>query len=154
MQSWKMENKSLGSGTGRMYKICITIKLNPITKKNSQQILINRATNRPFVSQSPKYKAYEKACAVFIPRVKEPISEPVNVRCIFYRDSRRRVDLSNLISACNDILVKYGVLADDNRNVIYAQDGSRVFYDKNNPRTEITIETISGEEIERWKTNE
>lgn len=128
----------------------IVIKLNPLTKKNSQQILINKATGRPFVSQSAKYKAYEKACAVFMPRVKEPISEPVNVKCVFYRDSRRRVDLSNLISACNDILVKYGILADDNRNVIYAQDGSRVFYSKEHPRTEITIEPVN-EEIEEWK---
>lgn len=128
----------------------IVIKLNPLTKKNSQQILINKATGRPFVSQSAKYKAYEKACAVFMPRVKEPISEPVNVKCVFYRDSRRRVDLSNLISACNDILVKYGILADDNRNVIYAQDGSRVFYSKEHPRTEITIEPVN-EVIEEWK---
>ena len=128
----------------------ITLKINPITKKNSQQILINRATNRPFVSQSAKYKAYEKACAVFMPKMKEPIDYPVNVKCVFYRDSRRRVDLSNLISACNDILVKYGVLADDNRNVIYAQDGSRVFYDKTSPRTEITIEPMR-EEVEEWK---
>lgn len=127
----------------------ITLKINPITKKNSQQILINRATNRPFVSQSAKYKAYEKACAIFMPKLKEPIDYPVNVKCVFYRDSRRRVDLSNLISACNDILVKYGVLADDNRNVIYAQDGSRVFYSKDNPRTEITIEPIN-EEIQEW----
>ena len=129
----------------------IVIKLNPLTKKNSQQILVNKATGRPFVSQSAKYKAYEKACAVFMPRLKEPISEAVNVKCVFYRDSRRRVDLSNLISACNDILVRYGVLADDNRNVIYAQDGSRVFYDKEHPRTEITIEPIR-EEIEIWQT--
>lgn len=129
----------------------IVIKLNPLTKKNSQQILVNKATGRPFVSQSAKYKAYEKACAVFMPRLKEPISEAVNVKCVFYRDSRRRVDLSNLISACNDILVRYGVLADDNRNVIYAQDGSRVFYDKEHPRTEITIEPIR-EEVEIWQT--
>lgn len=85
-----------------------------------------------------------------MPKLNEPINVPVNVKCVFYRDSRRRVDLSNLISAINDILVHYGVLADDNRNVIYAQDGSRVFYDKENPRTEITIEPMK-EEIERWK---
>ena len=128
----------------------IVIPLPPKTKKNSQQILVNKATGRAFIAQGAKYKAYEKACAVFMPKLKAPISEPVNVCCIFYRDSRRRVDLSNLQAAVNDILVKYGVLADDNRNVIYAQDGSRVFYSKENPRTEITIEPIT-EDIERWK---
>ena len=135
-----------------MNRICFVIKLNPITKKNSQQILLNKATGRPFISQSAKYRVYEKACAVFMPRLKEPISDAVNVKTVFYRDSRRRVDLSNLQAAVNDILVKYGVLADDNRNVIYAQDGSRVFYDKENPRTEITIEQITTEDVERWNS--
>lgn len=135
-----------------MNRICFVIKLNPITKKNSQQILLNKATGRPFISQSAKYRAYEKACAVFMPRLKEPISDAVNVKTVFYRDSRRRVDLSNLQAAVNDILVKYCVLADDNRNVIYAQDGSRVFYDKENPRTEITIEQITTEDVERWNS--
>lgn len=128
----------------------IVIKGNPITKKNSQMILVNSKTHKPFISQSQKYRAYEKAAALYMPKLKEPISEPVNVKCIFYRDSRRRVDLSNLIASVNDILVKYGVLADDNRNIVYAQDGSRVFYDKENPRTEIEITPIEGEKIERW----
>lgn len=132
-----------------MNRLCFVIRLNPITKKNSQQILVNKATGRPFISQSAKYRQYEKACAMFMPKLKEPINEPVNVKCVFYRDSRRRVDLSNLISACNDILVRYGILADDNRNVIYAQDGSRVFYSKEHPRTEITIEPMR-EEVEEW----
>ena len=36
-----------------------TINGNPVTKKNSQQILVNRATGRPFISPSKKYKEYE-----------------------------------------------------------------------------------------------
>jgi hypothetical protein len=32
---------------------------------------------------------------------------------------------------------------------MYAVDGSRVFYSKDNPRTEITIEPIN-EEIQEW----
>lgn len=127
-----------------------TIPINPVTKKNSQQILINKATGRAFVAPSKKFKDYQRACGAFLPKLKEPINEPVNVRCVFYRDSRRRVDLSNCISAINDILVDYGILADDNRNIVYSQDGSRVFYDKEHPRTEITIEPIL-EEIEEWK---
>ena len=128
----------------------ITIPLNPVTKKNSQQILVNKSTGRAFVAPSKKFKDYQRACGMFLPRLKEPINEPMNVKCVFYRDSRRRVDLSNCISAINDILVDYGILADDNRNIVYAQDGSRVFYDKEHPRTEITIEPIN-EEIEEWK---
>ena len=37
------------------------------------------------------------------------------------------------------MLVKYGVLKDDNSEIITSHDGSRVLYDKDNPRTEVTI---------------
>ena len=105
---------------------------------------------RPVPLPSKEYKDYEKACAPFIPRLKVPISEPVEVKMVYYMPTRRRVDMVNLQEATLDILVKYGVLADDNRNIVYSQDGSRVFYSKENPRTEITIEPIT-EDIERWK---
>lgn len=36
-----------------------TIPLPPVTKKNSQRILTNRATGRPFVAPSKQYKDYE-----------------------------------------------------------------------------------------------
>lgn len=126
----------------------ITIPIPPRTKKNSQRIVMIKG--RPVPLPSKEYKDYEKACAPFIPRLKVPISEPVEVKMVYYMPTRRRVDMVNLQEATLDILVKYGVLADDNRNIVYSQDGSRVFYSKENPRTEITIEPIT-EDIERWK---
>lgn len=126
----------------------ITIPIPPRTKKNSQRIVMVKG--RPMVLPSKEYKEYEKACAPFIPRLKVPISEAVNVKCIYYMPTRRRVDLTNLLEATADLLVTYGVLADDNRNVMYAVDGSRVFYDKERPRCEIEIIPMN-EEIERWK---
>ena len=51
----------------------------------------------------------------------------------------RRVDLTNLLEALDDVLVNAGVLADDNCNIIYSHDGSRAFVDRENPRTEIVI---------------
>ena len=50
------------------------------------------------------------------------------------------VDLNNLLAAAADILVENGVLLDDNFNIIIGHDGSRVFVDNKNPRTEIYIE--------------
>jgi hypothetical protein len=38
-----------------------------------------------------------------------------------------------------DLLKQSGILADDNYKIIYSVDGSRVYIDKENPRTEITI---------------
>lgn len=118
------------------------IPLNPRTKKNSQQIMINRKTGKPFVMQSSKYKEYEKNCGYFLKKLPEPISEPVNVKCVFYRETRIRCDLTNLLEAIDDVLVTYGVLADDNFTVIVGHDGSRVFIDRDNPRTEIEITEI------------
>ena len=123
------------------------IPLNPRTKKNSQQIMINRKTGKPFVMQSSKYKEYEKNAGWFLKKLPKPINEPVNVKCVFYRETKIRCDLSNLLEAAMDILVEYGILADDNFNIITGFDGSRVYIDKENPRTEITIETIENQEV-------
>ena len=94
------------------------------------------------VVQSEIYKQYEKDAGWFLTKPPVPISEAVNVRCTFYRDSERRCDLTNLLEAVDDILVKYGILADDNFKILAGHDGSRVYVDKKRPRTEIVIEQI------------
>ena len=50
----------------------------------------------------------------------------------------------NREEAALDIMGKAGLLKDDNYSVVYSMDGSRVFYDKENPRTEIYITDIGG----------
>lgn len=64
--------------------------------------------------------------------------------------TRRRVDTANLNAATHDLLVKYRVLADDNRDIIASTDGTRTFHDKDNPRAEIEI-TPFEEEYDIWK---
>lgn len=124
-----------------------TIPLNPRTKKNSQQIMVNRHTGKPFITQSKKYKEYEKDAGWFLKIPDKPIETPVNVKCVFYRESQIRCDLTNLLEAIDDILVSYGILSDDNFTVIVSHDGSRVYVDKDNPRTEITIESVNFSEV-------
>ena len=119
----------------------IVIKGNPITKKNSQRIVLVKG--RPMILPSAKFKEYEKICALFMPKVKEPITEAVNVKCLYYMETRRHVDLVNLEEATLDILVRYGVLEDDNSLIVWSMDGSRVLYDKITPRVEIEIEPIN-----------
>lgn len=128
------------SESSKLYEA--TIPLNPRTKKNSQQILINGKTGKPFIAQNAKYKMYEQDSGWFLKKIPVPISEPVNVKCVFYRKDRTRCDLTNLLEAIDDILVNYGILADDNFNIIVGHDGSRVFVDKEKPRTEIEISKI------------
>lgn len=125
------------------------IPLDPKSKKNSQQVITIKG--RPIIVQGTVYKKYEKECEPFIPKADAPINFPVNVKCVFYRATKRAVDLTNLLAAIDDILVKYGVIADDNRNILASHDGSAVYWDKERPRTEITI-TEKGD-YEQWETS-
>lgn len=128
-----------------------TIPTAPVSKKNSQRIVTNHKTGRPFIIQSQKYEDYENYASYFLcPKPKKPIDYPVTVRCIYYMPTRRRVDTANLNAAVHDILVKYGILADDNRDIIASTDGTRTYYDKQNPRAEIWIEPFE-EEYEVWQ---
>ena len=119
----------------------ITIPIAPVTKKTHQQII--KVKGRPMVIPSKQYKQYEKDCEKYIEAIPfSAIDCPVNVKCLYYMPTKRRVDLVNLEECTCDILVKFGILADDNSNIIVSMDGSRVLYDKENPRTEIEIEIL------------
>ena len=116
----------------------IVIPIEPRTKKNSQQIVMVKG--RPIIMPSKIYKKYEKDCFEYITDdQKLNIDYPVEVRCHFFLGTHRKCDLTNLLQAVDDILVMAGVLSDDNYSIICSHDGSRVFYDKENPRTEIEI---------------
>lgn len=118
------------------------INLPPVSKKNSQQIRINRKTRKRFISPSEKYKEYEKSALWFIPKTDKAIDYPVNVKCLFYMSTRRKCDLTNMLEAIDDIMVKSGLLKDDNYTIIASHDGSRILYDKENPRTEVEITEV------------
>ena len=129
--------------------IKIVIPIQPRTKKNSQQICwIKRPMKimgrysipyTPIIIPSKLYKEYEKDCKPFIPKIDKPINESVNMKCLYYMPTRRKCDLNNLLEATTDMLVHYGVVEDDNYTIVSSHDGSRVYYDKENPRTEIYI---------------
>ena len=120
--------------------ITFTIDLNPKTKKNHQNIYVNPKTLKPFVSTSDAYKAYAKGALMLIPAsARQHIDYPVNVKAIYYMQTRRKVDIANLHSCLHDVLVSAGVLADDNSGIVAATDGSRVRYCKEHPRTEVVI---------------
>ena len=120
----------------------IEIKCNPRTKKNSQNIMINKRTGRPFIMPSKLYQEYLKECGSYVPKLEKSIDYGVNLECHYYMPSRRRVDLNNLLEATTDMLVHYKVIEDDDSRIVVGFDGSRVHYDKENPRTEIKIEKI------------
>ena len=99
----------------------IVIPGNPVTKKNHGRIVQKKFANGkslPIMLPSEPYVKYEKHCKEFMPKIDEPINYPVNLKCTFYMQTRRKVDVSNLISAISDILTKYKVIQDDNRNIV------------------------------------
>lgn len=137
----KLTNESL---------IHLTLYGNPATKKNSMQIYKNRKTGQSFLSQSARYKEYAKDCGRQIKgKYKKGIDYPINLKCVYYRKTKHRVDLTNLLAATCDILTDYGVIADDNYKIVKSHDGSRVLFDKDRPRVEIEIKRI--EEINEEK---
>ena len=116
----------------------ILIPVEPRTKKNSMRLV--RLGRRIVPIPSKQYKDFEEECGRWLqPFSDMEIDKPVNVRCLFYMKTRRRVDLTNLLEAADDVLVKYHVLADDNSQIVAGHDGSRVLYDKASPRIEIEI---------------
>lgn len=125
-----------------MSKVIIkfTVPLPPITKKNSQRIVMRGG--KPCILPSEKYKEYENSALWFIPKRGIPIDFPVNVKCLFYMPNNRLCDLTNHLEAIDDVMVKAGLLKDDNYKILVSHDGSRVLVDKNNPRTEVEIAQI------------
>lgn len=117
--------------------IQFVIPINPVTKKNHGQIITGK-NGRKFMLPSKQYKQYEKDIALLVPKGLE-IDYKINIKAVYYMQTRRRVDLCNLHNALHDALVHYGVLEDDNSNIVHSTDGSYVDYDKHNPRTEVTI---------------
>ena len=137
-----------------MNEIQYTIKGDPRTKKNSP-IIAGAGKRCPkcgkfekqWIRQGRAYDEFSKTALWQLrPRPKEPIYCPVNIKCLFYMKTRRRVDSLNLLAAIDDLLVDAEILADDNCQIVVAHDGSRVLYDKDNPRTEITITKMPGTE--------
>lgn len=127
-----------------------TLPVRPATKKNSGQII--NINGRNILLPSKQYKQFEKDSLPYLQHVKGQIgmiTYPVNMQCIFFTETKRKIDLPNLLNAIDDAAVKAGLFIDDNRDIIASHDGSRVFYDKFNPRIEIVITKLN--DYAQWK---
>ena len=123
-----------------------TLPVIPITKKNHQVIRKNRKTGKPFITSSERYKIFEKEVVRYTPNMaKIEIDFAINVKVLYYVNRNARVDKTNLESAIMDALVKATVIKDDSAikpEIVVSTDGSRVYYDKENPRIEIEITKV------------
>lgn len=125
--------------------IKINIPLCTRPKKNSQRIIYNSTTKKPMIIQSKQYLEFERNCAYFLNKYKLNISIPINLKCTFIVGDKKKRDLTNLLNAIQDILVKYNVIADDNYNIVQSVDGSRIIYIKGEEKTIIEISEIDNE---------
>lgn len=135
-------------------EISITVPIAPVTKKNHNRIVTygqvcpvckRRAFSKVLPSEA--YKKYSETLMTFLPFVAKKIGTPIdykiNLKCVFYRGSKRKGDLVGYLQSIQDILVESKILLDDNSDIVVSIDGSKVDYDKDNPRTEITITRIN-----------
>lgn len=124
------------------------------TKKNSMEIVsfgkkcpaCGKRQYNKLVQSKANREFTEAALWQLNPRPPRPIDCPVNVKCLFYMQTLRKVDGLNLLAAIDDLLVDAEILKDDNSRIVVGHDGSRVLYDKENPRIEITITRIPADE--------
>lgn len=125
-----------------MDTINFIIDVIPRTKKNSSRIV--KMGSRLALLPSKQYKEFEEECIYKLDyKLKQLcIDEP-----ILYMSTKRRVDITNLLSALDDMIVKAGVIKYDNRNIVASHDGSLVLYDKVRPRIAIEIKLLFGYNI-------
>ena len=122
--------------------IKIVIPLLCRSKKNSEEIAINQKTMKPMIIQSKYYRQFERDCGYFLKRYAKHINTPVNLKCTFIVPDKRKRDLTNLENAIADIMIKYGVIEDDNYNIVGGWDGSRIIYEKGKEETIIEIKEL------------
>lgn len=130
--------------------IKFTLPIRPVTKKNSGQIIT--VGGFPRLIPSKQYLQFEKDCQPYFKQVLNQIGQidyPINLQVVFYVETKRRIDLPNLLNAVDDAMVKSELILDDNRDIIASHDGSRVYHDKFNPRIEIEI--TKQENYTQWK---
>ena len=109
------------------------------SKKNSKRIV--PVNGRHIIISSKNYLDWERDQLKLIKyTVHEALIEndyQLSVR--FYPSTKRKFDLSNKVESIQDLLVKAGVISDDNYCVI---NSLHVYFgevDRNNPRAEIEI---------------
>ena len=123
------------------------INLDPRTKKNHQMIAGTGGRcpycgkpKKQFIRQGIANQKYIVDAYPYLrPKPAVPIDRPIHIKYLFYMGTRRKVDKLNLQAAADDLLVLAEIIKDDNSSIVKSHDGTRVLYDKENPRTEIYI---------------
>jgi Holliday junction resolvase RusA-like endonuclease len=125
----------------------ITIPGDIRAKKNSQRVI--RLGRRASIRTSKAYEAWEKTALAHLLYIRPELVKayPVELHLFFYRETKRKFDLSNMIEGVQDVLQKAGVLVDDSMNhvipvITRKSEGYGWAVDKGQPRVEIEIKGV------------
>ncbi len=125
-----------------------TLKGAPRTKKTSNRLVPAKGNRRAVILPSAAFTAWNRIAQMELARVRSqdhpidsafPIEFNVNVRAWFYRDAERG-DACNYYEALADALQEGWIVVNDSQ--IVSWDGSRLLFDKANPRVEVWITEI------------
>ena len=105
------------------------------SKKNQKQ-----RTGR-FLVSSKQYQKREKEQLIALNEQVEElkINSELYMEYHFYMPDNRKCDLSNKVESINDLFVKYGLIEDDNWNILRYLMIRCEWVDKEDPRCEIKI---------------
>ncbi len=115
-----------------------TIWGNIPSKKNSR--LLFWRNGRQYNIPSPAYTKWENTAVFYIRHIK-PVDKVNSVTLTFYAESKRRKDLTNCAEGVMDLLVKAGILQDDNWFVVPKIVLVFGGVDRQEPKVEIQITT-------------
>lgn len=119
----------------------ITIKGEVMSKKNSQMIVGRR---RKMIIPSKQYRDYADNAIAQIKDLPplEPEQWPVLLHFFFYRKTNRGFDYNNLSQGPQDLLVKAGIIPDDDmQHIVPVFEGEYAGWtkDADNPRLVLTF---------------
>lgn len=108
------------------------------SKKNSLRRIArgNRVLTIPSLAHE-EWERQELATLINAPK----LYPPYEISIVVYPGTLRACDLSNQLESCNDVLVKAGVLEDDNWFAIQSLSTCLGGLDVENPRTEYTVKS-------------
>ena len=119
-----------------------------IAKKNSQRVV--KLGRVRAIRPSKAYDAWEEVALQELQYKRIPEwrgTYPVELRVFFFRKTKAKFDLSNMLEGVQDVLQKSGIIVDDSMNHVVPvierrPSGYGWAIDKENPRVEIHISTI------------
>jgi Holliday junction resolvase RusA-like endonuclease len=118
----------------------ITIHGQVPSQKNSKSVGVNPRTGRVFVTSNKIVKTWQKEALTQLQAYRGQADGELFITMAFYNKDRRGRDIDNQASSVLDILVKSGLIPDDNCFVVSRMCLMFGGIDKENPRVEITID--------------